>query len=102
MSDDEYLKVDSESLLVDFGATTHIVNDRTLFTAFDKSYCPSEHFIELADGSRQNNIAKARGTVVIFLNGENGRKQVTLKNTLYIPTYPQNIFSVQTAMQNGC
>ena len=90
------------SLLVDCGATSHIVNDDSHFVYIDESYKPEEHYIELADGSRCNNVAKKRGTVVVDITDENGDvRKSTLNNALYVPTYPQNIFSVQAATECG-
>ena len=45
------------ALLVDTGATSHIVNDEELFINIDKSYVPENHYIELADGSKTNSVA---------------------------------------------
>ena len=56
------------SLLVDCGATTHIVNDKNKFTSFDENFNPEVHFIELADGTRRNNIALGRGDANILLH----------------------------------
>lgn len=42
------------SLLLDTGATSHIINDKSKFDDFDKKFDPKTHFIELADGSRAN------------------------------------------------
>ena len=52
---------DVNSLLVDTGATTHIVNDKTMFSSFQKDFDPAKHYIELADGSRMNKLAEGRG-----------------------------------------
>ena len=90
------------ALLVDCGATTHIINDESKFSKFDDKFAPEKHYIELADGTRSNNVALRRGDVEITIMDSNGnRVNVTLKNALYIPTYPQNIFSVQAANERG-
>ena len=54
------------------GATTHIVNDDSNFISTDENYKPDNHFIELTDGSRTNNVAKKRGTVDVDIVDENG------------------------------
>lgn len=42
-----------------------------------------------------NNVALKRGDVEITIMDTTGKRvNVILKNALYIPTYPQNIFSV--------
>jgi hypothetical protein len=46
---------------VDCGATTHIVHDISKFISFDKQFNPEHHYIELADGSRSNNVTLKRG-----------------------------------------
>ena len=97
-----FLDCDTESLLVDCGATTHIVNSDKNFVYVDESFKPVEHFIELADGKRTNNVAKKRGTVAVTLKTAEGKTvNATLENTLFIPSYPQCIFSVQAATKKG-
>ena len=97
-----YLETDNNRLLVDCGATTHIVNHDSNFISEDPSFIPADHFIELADGSRSNNIALKRGSILVKLHSKEGRAvNVKLENVLYIPSYPQNIFSVQSATKRG-
>ena len=79
--------------LVDCGATTHIINDESKFSKFDDKFAPEKHYIELADGTRSNNVALKRGDVEITIMDTTGKcVNARLKNALYIPTYPQNIF----------
>lgn len=89
-------------LLVDCGATTHIITDEKRFTSFDSTFNPEKHFIELADGSKTNKLALKRGEVEITFKNTRGR-YVTgkLSNVLYVPTFPQDIFSVQAATEKG-
>ena len=90
-----------DTLLVDCGATSHIVNDITKFISFDEDFNSSKHSIELADGKISNNLAEKRGTVQVFIKNENDVLcPVLLKKTLYIPTFPQEIFSVKAACNN--
>ena len=43
-----------------------------------------------------------KGEVLVYLHDENGKLvKTTLKNALYVPSYPQNIFSVQAATGDG-
>ena len=47
-------------------------------------------------------MALKRGDVEITIIDTTGKcVDATLKNALYIPTYPQNIFSVQAATERG-
>lgn len=90
------------SLLVDCGATAHIVTDESKFVNFDVTFRPERHYIELADGTRTNNVAKARGLAKVKVKDDRGNVVVTtLKNALLIPSYPQDIFSVQAATEMG-
>jgi hypothetical protein len=75
-----YLKA---SLLLDCGATTHIVNDKSNFTNFDERFNPEVHFIELADGTRRNNIALNRGDAKVQAASENGAFNIQKKGRLY-------------------
>lgn len=90
------------AVLVDTGATTHIIKDRSKFVQFDKSFNPEKHFIELADGNRYNNVAQGRGTAVIKLVDDKGKEQEAyLKDALYVPSFGQNIFSIDRATSQG-
>ena len=89
-------------LLVDCGATTHIVNDLSRFISFDENFDPKSHVIELADGNKVNNIALNRGSTCVSLIDSNGNKRDgILGNALYVPSFKQNIFSVQAATEKG-
>ena len=98
----ETRSMDVQSILVDCGATAHIVNDRSKFIEFDKSFNPEKHFIELADGTRTNNVAMGKGTAEIDIIDADGIiRQSRLKDAPFVPTFKQNIFSVQAATENG-
>ncbi|KAJ8034119.1 hypothetical protein HOLleu_20827 [Holothuria leucospilota] len=56
-----------KGLLVDCGATTHVVNDQSKFIRFDDDFNPADHYIELVDGSRTNNVAMGKGDASITL-----------------------------------
>lgn len=90
------------NLLVDCGATIHIVHDKSKFVKFDKNFDGSKHVIELADGKRHLDIVKGKGDAVISMLDNKGiNRDVTMKNALYIPSFKQNIFSVKAAVSNG-
>ena len=90
------------SFLVDSGCTSHIVVDDSSFINFDDKFVPSQHFIELADGRKHNNIALKRGSVKITLTDTLGETYDSiLENSLYIPSYPENIFSIKAATSKG-
>ena len=72
-----------------------------MFLNFDEQFDPSNHFIELADGSKAN-VVVGRGNAEVKLYDINGSAQdVMLNNALYIPSYKQNILSVPAAVNGG-
>ena len=94
--------VRENSLLVDTGATAHILNDKSKFLKFDEAFKPENHYIELADGSRASGVVSAKGRAKIILHDVEGvAHEVFLEGALYIPSYRQNIFSVQSAINKG-
>src|SRR6218665_1029082 len=98
----ECQSVGQDSLLVDCGATTHIVTDKSKFVRFEQNFKSSGHFIELADVSRSTGLVQGRGTAKGWVQSLDGRsREVNLENALYIPSYQQNIFSVQAATEKG-
>ena len=90
------------SLLVDCGATTHIINDESKFVKFDEHFDPSCHVIELADGRKLKDLARKRGNACVELSDvhDNVHKCI-LYNALFVPSFNQNIFSVQAAIDKG-
>lgn len=88
--------------MVDTGATSHIITDILRFKKFDDGFQSETHFMELADGTRCNGVAERRGdAAVVLIDSRGQRHKTTLTQALYIPTYPQDIFSVQAATTGG-
>ncbi len=56
----------------------------------------------MADGTRASNIALKRGDAEVLLQDASGNQvKAVLKNALYIPSYPQDIFSVKATTSDG-
>ena len=90
--------IQERGLMVDTGATSHIVTDITMFKSFDCAFRPETHTVELADGTRCSGVAQRRGNAEVSLIDSRGqRHKVTLRDALLIPSYPQCIFSVKAA-----
>ena len=90
------------NFLIDCGATAHIVCDKDKFVKFDDNFDSKNHIIELADNSRHQGIVVARGDAQIFLNDSHGiKREVILKDTLCIPSYKQDIISVNSLTNKG-
>jgi len=53
---DNFNSTRENSLLVDTGATAHILNDKSKFLKFDDEFKPENHYIELADGRRASGV----------------------------------------------
>ena len=82
--------------MVDCGATTHMINDPNKFMTVDESFQPEGHTTKVSG------MAKMRGDAEVCLLDSEGRQVRTrLKQALYIPSFPQNIFSVKAATANG-
>ena len=94
--------VESKRIMVDTGATSHIIRVIERLKNFDDSFQPDNLFIELADGTKTNGVALRRGDAEICpVNANGNTESVTLKGALFIPSYPQDIFSVKSATANG-
>ena len=95
-------KVCGKNLLIDTGATAHIISEKEKFVSFDENFNPKKHTIELADGSRTIDIVQGRGDACVMLRDSSGKiHKVNMEGALYVPTYEQNIISVQCATQKG-
>ena len=95
------IESDTDRFLVDSGATKHVTNDDSRFISTDNDFKPHNHVIELADGSTATGVAIKKGTIEIALQNSEGKVVFgTLDNVLYVPSYPQNIFSVKAALRN--
>ncbi|KAK3876346.1 hypothetical protein Pcinc_018858 [Petrolisthes cinctipes] len=93
---------DCGKLLVDCGATSHIIIDKSKFVKFDENFEAMNHTIELADGSRSSGVVLGKGVASVKICDTNGNvHNVELRNALYIPTYKQDIFSVKAATKRG-
>lgn len=65
-NDTRFGKNINNNLLVDTGATSHIINDKSKFVAFDRNFDPNSHVIELADGSKAN-VVTGKGVAKVEL-----------------------------------
>lgn len=84
--------------MVDCGATSHIITDLARFKRFDEEFPVETHSVEFADGTRYKGVAERRGDAEVRLIDSIGRPLNTmLRQALYIPSYPQNIFFMQAA-----
>ena len=78
------------------------MNDQTKFISFDGDYLPENHYVELANGMKINDLCQGRGTARVDIRDTNGKlRSAVLSNVLYVPTFPFNIFSVKSATKNG-
>ena len=100
-SQDRRRSKESTNLLVDTGATSHIINDSSKFVSFDKNFDCNSHFIELADGSKANVVLGKGNAKVKLFDIKGNLHDIILNNALYIPSYDQNIFSVSAEIDKG-
>lgn len=91
-----------KGIMVDAGATSHIINDIGKFKSFDDSFQPESHSVELADGTKCSGMAQRRGTTLIdLLDNAERQHKAQLRDALYMPSYPHAIFSVARATNGG-
>ncbi|TWW81164.1 hypothetical protein D4764_01G0009790 [Takifugu flavidus] len=64
--------VKEKGLMVDTGATSHIIRDIAQFKDFDSSFEPHKHVLELADGERISGIALKKSTAKVRLRDNKG------------------------------
>ena len=89
-------------LLVDCGATCHIINNPDMFISYDDTFQPEHHFIQLADGRRSNELAVARGNAKCsFTDSDGNTANIILKDALLAPRFPTSLFSVRAATDAG-
>ena len=92
----------NDLLMVDCGATAHIINDKEKFVHLDENFDGSKHTIELADSSRRNDIVCGKGKAQVNLTSTTGKRcTIMLEDALYIPSYSQNILSVSKMTKKG-
>lgn len=92
----------AKGLMVDSGATKHIITDIDRFEQFDPTFKPQSHTLELADGERATGVAQRKGTAKVRLRDSKGRiVDVSLMEALYVPSFSQDIFSVKAATAQG-
>ena len=103
-SDDksENKKPDDDNLLVDSGATSHMLFDKKYFVDFDETFKPESHTIVLADGTKRTAVVEKKGTALIHIKNAQGELcDIYLENASFMPNIPQNIFSVKAAIKDG-
>ena len=89
-------------ILLDTGASIHIINQKSLFSKLDKSFDSETSFLEMADGSKAANIIEGRGTAKIPIKDTKGENRViTLKDALFVPTFLKNIISISLAIKEN-
>ena len=75
-----------KGLMVDTGATSHIINDISKFRSFDNTFQPLKHCVELANGEKTNGVAERRGDAEVCLIDSRGQHHnATLKGRCTSP-----------------
>jgi len=84
---------DTDAWYIDNGATTHVTNQRHIFTTFECFQSPVE--IRTADGNKAPAVGS--GTVMVKTSVNGKWQQKTLSNVWYVPNIAKNLFSVLAA-----
>ena len=89
-------------LLVDTGATSHMINDKRKFISFDTTFKPEQHYVEVADGRHSSDLVLARGNAEFEVIDSNGQiRKIILNDAQYAPDFPVNLFSVRSAVDRN-
>ena len=90
------------SMLVYCGATSHIMNDESMFLKLYNEFDVQKHVIELAGGMRCSGVVKGKGVATMFLTRSDGvQPEIMLSDALYAPSYKQSILSIRAAVKKG-
>ena len=88
-----------QNMLVDSGASVHIVNTLNNFEAKPQTI-NTKTMIQIADGTIMQ--AEAIGTLTINIMDSNNRlNELVLKDVLYVPSMTMNLFSVSKFTNNN-
>ena len=85
--------------MVDTGAISHIITDRSKFVSLYDKFDTNTHIIELADGGKTSVVLGKGNAKVKLFDVKGNLHEVVLSNALYVPSYQQNIFSVSTKVE---
>ena len=92
----------TKNFLVDSGATAHIMTSKNNFVHLDENFRPENHVLELANGDQTQGIVQGKGEAIINVKDAVGKSHnIVLKDTLFIPSFKQNIISVTAATSDG-
>lgn len=72
MNDCNTFDLKPKGLMVDTGATSHIVTDIEKLKETDGTFKPQKHVVELADEARTTGIALKRGAAEVYLRDNEG------------------------------
>ena len=102
VSDGETKSISPTSLIVDTGASKHLIKDLSLFSKLEMDDSQSKHSIRLANGTTSTGIVRGRGQASLQLKDTTGNiRKIIITDALYIPDFPENIISVLAATKNG-
>ena len=90
------------SILIDTGASAHILTEHHLFTSFDPDFNIDNCYLELANGSKSSNVILGRGDALVPLYNISDKVcNIKLTSCLYVPSFRRNIMSYYCARQDG-
>lgn len=89
----------SQTWIVDSGASSHIANNKILFTKINNTEKKKKTTVVIVNG----NILKSYGSgeaIIMTKTPDRDRNKITLKNVLYVPDLKSNVISVSKITQN--
>jgi hypothetical protein len=88
---------ESDSFILDSGATHHCVNNRRWFTHVNKV----SETRKVQVGSRHKLLVQGHGTILLTLGTGNNRRILELENALFVPRMRKNLVSVSQLTEQG-
>lgn len=82
--------------VLDSGTTSHMANDKNLFSYFRKQ---ENQYIQLA--ADQTSKVTGKGTIRIEVKDENGTRTIRLENVLCVPELETNLISTSKCIRNN-
>ena len=96
IAQDEQSEIGKNVWIIDSGATSHMCNDKELFTSMEES----RGSIEVANGEQV--LIEGKGIITIkVLDKSNRMFPLHLENVLYVPKMRKNLMSIMSITKNG-
>ncbi|CAL4063612.1 unnamed protein product [Meganyctiphanes norvegica] len=99
---DSVQKPHNRPLIIDSGASRHLLAQRSHFVSYQTAKKPYSHTIQMADGTEVTGVVIGRGDAVFQVEDNKGMShRIFLKDALHVPTFNNDVLSVSKATNHG-